>query len=292
MKATDSLFAFAFVMVSPLVARAASPVPAPITQVKWFGHAAFQITLPSGKTMLIDPWITNPMNPKGKEDVAQLAQPGKVDYILLTHGHSDHVGDTVEIGKKSGAKLIAGFELGNNLVRVHGYPALQATVETLGNAGGELKLAGGEVTLTFTPAIHGSGLDYPTPPEGGPEKETRPLMYGGAPVGFILQVKNGPTIYHSGDTSYFREMEVLGETLPPDLALLNIGGHFGMEPPMAARAATSLKAKLVVPHHFKTFPILTPDDKEFFADLDKRKIAHAELQPGGTLVFEGKKLKK
>ena len=119
-----------------------------------------------------------------------------------------------------------------------------------------------------------------------------PVAFGGAPVGFMIQIQGGPTIYHSGDTAYFREMEVLGETYAPDLALLNIGGHFGMEPPAAARAAAALKAKWVVPHHFKTFPILTQDAKPFFALLDQRKIAHVEMQVGSTLVFEGKKLKR
>lgn len=217
------------------------------TQIRWFGHAAFEVITPSGKVLLIDPWITNPANPKGKEDLAQI---DKADYILISHGHFDHVGDAVTIAKKTGAHLISNFELATNLVRMWGFPTAQAGMDTGGNPGGELKLAGGELTIAFTQAIHSSGLDYP---DAAGEKETRPVAYGGVPVGFVIVIQGGPTIYHSGDTAYFKDMETIGETYHPDLALLNIGGHFGMEPPMAAKAASAVKAKVVVPMHYKTF---------------------------------------
>jgi L-ascorbate metabolism protein UlaG (beta-lactamase superfamily) len=281
-----STLAFAFIAFTLGSTSGVLQAEDKLTHIRWFGHAAFEVTTPNGKIFFIDPWITNPTNPKGKEDLAKI---DKADYILITHGHGDHVGDSVALAKKTGAKLVSSFELGTNLVRLWGFPSSQAEMGTLGNAGGELKLAGGEVTVAFTPAIHSSGLDYPDASES---KETRPVVYGGSPVGFVLQIQNGPTIYHSGDTSYFKDMETIGDTYSPDLALLNIGGHFGMEPSMAARAATAVRAKVVVPMHYKTFPILVQDARPFFMDLDKRKISHVEMQPGSTITFEGKKLKR
>jgi L-ascorbate metabolism protein UlaG (beta-lactamase superfamily) len=285
-----NLLLTASVLVSFTLACPANAATSPKeTTLKWFGHASFQITTPSGKTLFIDPWITNPTNPKGKEELAGITQ---ADYILITHGHFDHIADAVTLAKKTGAKLIASFELGTNLARVWGFPEAQAQMDTLGNPGGEIRLPGGEVTVTFTPAIHSSGLDFPNAGSGAGKEETRPVAYGGIAVGYLIQIKDGPTIYHSGDTSYFAEMTTLGDTFAPDVSLLNIGGHFGMEPAMAAQAAAALKTKLVVPMHFKTFPILTQDAGPFFGMLDKRKIAHVEMQPGSVIVFQGKKLRK
>jgi L-ascorbate metabolism protein UlaG (beta-lactamase superfamily) len=266
------------VLLQSMVAWGAT---APVTKIRWLGHAAFQITTPSGKVLFVDPWITNPANPQGKQD---LAQADKADYILITHAHSDHVGDAVALAKKTGAKLVSSFELGTNLVRTAGFPAAQVGMDTAGNPGGEIKLPGSDVTVAFTPAIHSSGLDYPGAPN--------PVSYGGAPVGFVIKIDGGPTIYHTGDTSYFSEMQQIGEEYAPDVSLVNIGGHFGMEPPMAAKAAATVKTKLVVPMHYKTFPILTQDAKPFFDLLDAKKIKHVEMMPGGAIVFEGKNLKK
>lgn len=256
------------------------------TTITWHGHAAFEIATPGGVVILIDPWLTNPANPSVKEKKDPLEHIRKADYILITHGHFDHVGDAVAIAKKTGARLIANFELGTNMAKLLGYPKEQMGFDTLMNIGGEITVANGEVVVAMTPAVHSSGLANPLAKEQDPEIAT-----GGNAAGFVLKIKNGPTIYHSGDTAYFKDMEVIGEQHAPDVALLNIGGHFGMEPAMAARAAASVKAKLAVPMHFGTFPILTQDAKPFGAALKKKGIPFRQLEPGETIVFEGKKIK-
>lgn len=255
----------------------AAPAAAATTKVTWHGHAAFEIVTPRGKTLLIDPWLKNPKNP-AKNPLGGR----KADFILLTHGHSDHVGDAVELAKAAKSRLVANFELGTSLARLLGFPKDQMGLDTLGNTGGTLKLADDELTVQFTPAVHSSGIDA---------GEDKPLGYGGNPNGFLIRIKDGPTIYHSGDTAYFKDMEQLAEA-DVDLALLNIGGHFGMEPEAAATAARAINPRLVVPHHYGTFPVLTQSPAEFFKALDEDKLAHRELSPGETLFFDGKEPKK
>ena len=256
------------------------------TTITWHGHAAFEIGTPGGVVLLIDPWLTNPANPDVKEKKDPLEHIRKADYILITHGHFDHVGDAVAIAKKTGARLIANFELGTNMARLLGYPKEQMGFDTLMNVGGEITVANGEVVVAMTPAVHSSGMSNPLAKEQDPEIAT-----GGNAAGFILKIKNGPTIYHSGDTAYFKDMEVIGEQYAPDVALLNIGGHFGMEPAMAARAAASVKARLAIPMHFATFPVLTQDAKLFGKALKKQGVPFRELKPGETIAYEGKKIK-
>jgi L-ascorbate metabolism protein UlaG (beta-lactamase superfamily) len=260
-------------------------VSAQETRVKWFGHAAFSITTPGGKVLLIDPWLRNPMNPEAKDGKDPLASISKVDYILLTHGHRDHVGDAVEIAKKTGAILICNPELAGNLVKLADFPAKQAETDAIMGIGGEIQIADGEVTIAMTPAVHSSSVFNP---KAGPTDAER--AYGGNPAGFVLVIKNGPTIYHSGDTAYFKDMETIGEQYQIDLALLNIGGHFGMEPRMAARAAKSVRARLAIPQHYATFPGIAVNANEFAAELKKLSIPFYEMKPGEIITYRGKQL--
>ncbi len=260
-------------------------VSAQETKIKWFGHAAFSITTPRGKVILIDPWLKNPSNPEVKDGKDPLASVSKVDYILLTHGHRDHVGDAVEIAKKTGAILISNPELAGNLVKLADFPSKQAETDALMGIGGEIQIADGEVTVAMTPAVHSSSVFNPK--AGATEAER---AYGGNPAGFVLIIKDGPTIYHSGDTAYFKDMETIGEEYQVDLALLNIGGHFGMEPRMAAKAAQSVRAKLAIPQHYATFPGITEKSDDFAAALKKLKIPFYEMKPGETVSFRGKQM--
>ena len=159
------------------------------TTLTWHGHAAFDIVTPKGKVLMIDPWLKNPMNPGAKDGKDPLAAITKADYILITHGHFDHVGDAVEIAKKTGARLVTNYELGSNMAKLLGYPKEQMGLDTLMNVGGEIKIADGEVVIDMVPAIHSSGMGNPLAGEKEPE-----VAYGGNPAGFVIKIKNGPTI--------------------------------------------------------------------------------------------------
>jgi len=276
------VIAVLFLLAASAPSRTAS---AQETRVRWFGHAAFSVTTPGGKVLLIDPWLKNPSNPEAGEGKDALASVPKVDYILLTHGHRDHVGDAVEIARKTGAVLVSNPELAANLVKLADFPAKQAQTDAVMGIGGEIQIAGGEVTVMMTPAVHSSSVFNP---KAGPGEADR--AYGGNPAGFVLVVRNGPTIYHSGDTAYFKDMETIGEEYQVDLALLNIGGHFGMGPRMAARAAKAVRARLAVPQHYATFPGIAENPNEFAAELKTLKIPFREPRPGETLSFRGRQL--
>lgn len=157
------------------------------TKLKWFGHAAFSITTPNGKVLLIDPWLGNPSNPEAKGGKDPLVAVPKVDYILLTHGHRDHVGDAVEIARKTGAVLITNPELAGNLVKLADFPGKQAETDAIMGIGGEIQIADGEVTIAMTPAIHSSSVFNP---KAGPTEPER--AYGGNPAGFVIKAMSFP----------------------------------------------------------------------------------------------------
>ena len=276
-----------FTALLMLVAGSLFQASAQETKVRWFGHAAYAITTPRGKVILIDPWLSNPTNPEAKDGKDPLASIPKVDYILLTHGHRDHVGDAVEIARRTGAALVCNPELAGNLVKLADFPAGQAGTDAVMGIGGEIRIADGEVTVAMTPAVHSSSVFNP---KAAPTEAER--AYGGNPAGFVLIIRGGPTVYHSGDTAYFKDMETIGEQYQIDLALLNVGGHFGMEPRMAARAAWAVRAKLAVPQHYGTFPGIAETAGGFAAELKRLKIPFYEMKPGETVSFAGGRITK
>jgi len=253
------------------------------TQLTWYGQSAFKIVTPTGNVLLVDPWLTNPVYNRGKEEIAALK---RVDLILITHGHSDHVGDAVEIGKRTRAKLVATYDLGDAMIKFLGYPAELADTDTIGHFGGELTLLHGDVKVLFVRAHHGSGVTVDDESGAG---------YGGSPGGFVITIRDGPTIYHTGDTDLFSDMALVSRFNKIDIMLVCIGDHFTMGPVRAAEAVKLVAPRTVIPMHYATFPVLTGTPKAFDRELRKRNVK-AELQVlniGETIVLgEVKSLKK
>lgn len=272
MKFLRSLFLFLFLQI-PLLAIAAGQ-----TELTWYGHSAFKLTTPTGKVLLIDPWLTNPANKNGKDDLAKLE---KADLILITHGHFDHVGNSAEIARKTGARLVSTFDLGKAIAQYGGYPEKQMGFDTQGNFGGELSLLDGEVKIAFIPAIHSSTV---MAPEGSADKD---IHDGGNPGGFLITIKNGPAIYHTGDTDVFSDMALIRQFGKVDVMLACIGGHFTMGPERAAEAVRLVKPGMVVPMHFGTFPVLDGTVEAFAKALKKQggKTRLHEMKVGETLKF-------
>lgn len=223
-------------------------------KISYHGHAVVQIQT-NGKTILIDPFIT------GNSLTDLKAEEVKADAIILSHGHNDHVGDTVAIAKRNDALVIANADLTTYLswqgVKTHGM-----------NIGGAWEFDFGKVK--FTQAFHGSG--YTT--------NDHEIIYCGMPTG-ILFMSEGKTIYHAGDTGLFSDMKLIGERHPIDVAFLPIGDNFTMGPEDAAYAAQLLKAKMVVPIHYNTFPPIKQDPHRFIEMLEAKN--GKVLNPGEAI---------
>ncbi|OLN22680.1 metal-dependent hydrolase [Domibacillus antri] len=223
-------------------------------KVSFHGHSVVKIES-NGKTVLIDPFIT------GNELTDLKADEQNPDFIILTHGHGDHVGDTVEIAKRSGALVIAVNELAIYLQHqgLNAHPM---------HIGGSREFEFGKVK--FTPAFHGSGL----------QQEDGTFLYMGMPAG-VLIMNEGKTVYHAGDTGLFSDMKLIGELHPIDLAFLPIGDNFTMGPEDAVLAAGFLQAKTVVPVHYDTFPPIKQDPKDF---VSKVKEGTGKVMNPGDVV--------
>jgi L-ascorbate metabolism protein UlaG (beta-lactamase superfamily) len=230
------------------------------TRLRWLGHAAIQIES-DGKTILIDPFLTG--NPAA-EGAGIKARDFTPDAILLSHGHDDHLGDLVEIARRSGAEVASNYEIGlwlqkQGLKKVHGC-----------QHGGTARLCGGTVRAKFTIAFHGSTL-----PDGHGG-----VTYGGNPCGFLVATPDGKTIYDAADTALFGDMSLIGEE-GIDLALLPIGDTFTMGPDDALKAVKRLNPKKVVPIHYNTWPPIAQDAGAWAARVEAETPARAVvLQPG------------
>ncbi|MEO1351541.1 MAG: metal-dependent hydrolase [Cyanobacteria bacterium J06635_15] len=216
--------------------------------LQWYGQSAFKLTSTTGHTLLIDPWIQNPGNPNGEADLAALED---IDYILITHGHFDHVGDAVAIAEKTQAQLVSTFDLGKALVDVGGYPADLVTIATQGNFGGSIPLFDGEFNVSFVPAVHSSAV----------ASDGSPAQYAGNPGGFVIELQDGPTLYHTGDTDLFVDMSIIAQYFDIDIMMTCIGGKFTMGPDRAAASTLAIKPEMVIPMHYGIFGLPgTPED--------------------------------
>jgi L-ascorbate metabolism protein UlaG (beta-lactamase superfamily) len=259
-----------------LLVLAAGPRPAQAVDLQWFGQSAFKITTPGGKVILIDPFITK--NPVAPQELKDLSKLGKVDLILVTHGHGDHVGDTAAIAQMTGAKVGLNADMGRTFASLGWVPSEQLVRF---NKSGTVTPLGGDVRITMVRAEHSSEVAQEDP---ATKKTT--VHPGGEPAGYIITLENGFTIYHAGDTGVFADMTFIGEYYKPDLVLLPIGGHFTMDPAHAAYAVRNLlKATTVIPMHYGTFPPLKGTPEQFTKALGDFPTTVIVMKPGETRRF-------
>ena len=218
-------------------------------RIRWLGHSGFEIEL-ANKILLIDPWLTgNPLAAVKASDIK------KADIVCVTHDHRDHLGDSVEICKRTGATFVAIYELSV-------YAEEQGVKNVVGiNIGGTAKVKG--ISITMVQAFHSS---------------TR-----GAPTGFVIKAEE-KTLYHAGDTGLFGDMKLIGEIHRPDVALIPIGDYYTMGPREAAEAVKLLKPAVVVPMHYQTFPVLESSAENFIKLVKEKapKVKVVALKPGDT----------
>src|ERR1700685_515967 len=227
-------------------------------KLTWLGHATFQIETPGGKVIIIDPWFMgNPMCPESHKTVK------KVDVMLITHGHGDHIGDAVTLAKKHNPKVVG-------IPEMCGWLEKKGVKHVLGmNKGGTQTVD--DIKVTMVHADHSCGI------QDGDE-----LIYGGEACGYVIEFANGLKIYHAGDTNVFGDMIIIRELYAPEIAMLPIGDHYTMGPREAAYACNLLKPKYVIPMHFGTFPALIGTPNALHKLVPGIEIV--EMTPGETLA--------
>jgi L-ascorbate metabolism protein UlaG (beta-lactamase superfamily) len=228
-------------------------------EITWLGHGTFQFVLPGGETLILDPWTDgNPKYPKEFEIT-------RCDTMLISHGHFDHIHDAVPLAKKFHPKVIAIFETAVWLEK-------KGVENTSGmNKGGTQKA--GAVSITMTHAVHSCGI----------QDDDGSIIYGGEAAGYVLRFDDGRSVYFSGDTNVFSDMELIADLYQPELCFLPIGDFYTMGPREAALACRLLKAKTVIPMHFGTFPALIGRPNQL-QDLVK-DTSIWELTPGKTVSW-------
>jgi L-ascorbate metabolism protein UlaG (beta-lactamase superfamily) len=230
----------------------------PDTTLTWLGHASFRVDTPGGKRIYVDPFLNgNPKCPPSE------VEPERIDVIALTHGHGDHVGDTIELAQKHSAPVLAMVELAGWL----GANGVEGDSVIGFNKGGTVESEG--VKFTLTNAFHSSSA-----PDG---------TYAGEPAGIVLTAENGTKIYFAGDTCVFGDMSLIGRIYEPDVAVLPIGDHYTMGPREAAVALELLGTKRCVPCHWGTFPLLTGTAAEL-AKLAPAGVTVEQIEPGDSVT--------
>lgn len=230
--------------------------------ITFLGHACFKLTSPHGTNLLIDPWVKdNPQAPKGVTNIDQL------HYILVSHGHGDHLGDTIALAKKTDATVLSMPEIAHYLIQKGLNPE-----KTVGmNKGGSMTVA--DIRVTMVHAVHSSSMF-----------EGNQIIYGGEAAGFIIRFDNGFTVYHAGDTGVFGDMKIIGDLYKPELAFLPIGSHYVMGPEEAVYACGLLKSQYVIPMHYGTFPVLSGSPEKFLELMKKISgVKVIVMIPGETI---------
>ncbi len=258
----------------------ASVVSAAEVEVQWLGHATTRITSTTGKVIIIDPFLTK--NPKAPAEYRNLNALGKVDLILVTHGHGDHVGDLQELARLSGATVVTNWEMGLNMISLG---MLDADKVIAMNKGGTVTPIGRGIKIHMVPAEHSAAIDLQAMglewEPGSPSQ-----LFMGAAVGYVVELENGFTIYHTGDTGVFGDMALINTFYAPDLALVSIGGYYTMDPEGAAYAVRELiKPKQVIPIHYGTFPVINRTPAEFKEALGDSPVEVLDVNPGQVLKF-------
>ncbi len=235
------------------------------TTFTWLGHAAVEVRTPGGKVVLFDPWLGNPRSPRPS------SAQGACDLLLVTHGHSDHMGDAVALAARFRPAWPCIHEMSLWLARR--LPGGSDQVMGM-NRGGTVEAAG--VRVSMTPAVHSAG-DW--------DNDAGTTVYLGEPAGFVVELENGLRVYHAGDTDVFGDMALIRERFRPDVALLPIGGHYTMDPAGAAIATELLGVSHVLPIHWGTFPALAGTPEQLEAAIRSRggtaTVHH--WQPGDTV---------
>jgi L-ascorbate metabolism protein UlaG (beta-lactamase superfamily) len=248
------------------------------TEVTWFGESAFRVTTPSGGVLLIDPWILGPHNP---DAVSAYASLKRVDYLLITHGHTNAVGDALEIAQKTGARLVVATRLKTSLVKNIKFPVKQTFEQPLLDNWDSIELLDGEVKVTLVPARH-----LATGEDKNDAKMRNNAAYAGS-YGFIIAVRDGPTLYHTGDTKLIDDFADIGKKMRIDAMLVCINDRSTMSPEDAAEAVRLVAPRMAIPMHFENKAGAT-GVPELFA----RELAHSapntkmhELKVGESVAF-------
>jgi len=250
-------------------------------EVLWLGHSTTRITSTAGKVIVIDPFLVkNPTTPEKYRDLKAL---GKVDLILVTHGHSDHARDLAELARITNATVVANFEY---VLQLKKLGLISAEKGIAMNKGGTVTPLGRGIKIHMVPAEHSSSVDLPSLGILRPEAHAPRVLDGGVPIGYVVELENGFKIYHSGDTDVFGDMVLINKFYRPDLALVCIGGHFTMDPEHAAYALRELiRPKQVIPIHYGTYPIINRTPAELKAALGDSTIEVLDVKPGQTVKF-------
>lgn len=245
------------------------------TEVLWLGQSAFRITTPGGKVIITDPWLTpNPLTPPQYKKLENL---GKVDVLLVTHAHGDHIADAPTLAKLNNIPLWGAGDLNMALTTLGVLPPAQLPRFGIG---GRVTPAPG-IKVTATQANHSSVYVWNNPATG--KAETHPT---GEPVGFIIELENGFKIWHMGDTGVFGDMKWISEYYKPDLVLIPIGGHFTMDPVDAAYALRELiKPKFAIPMHYGANPLGVGTPEQLIQALGNVPTKILALKPGEKAEF-------